>query len=64
MFSCLSDDRFADVLLEGTGVSLVLDAATSVFDKTASGRLRNGVLGRACNVNTSNCHSIDVYTFM
>jgi hypothetical protein len=35
--SCLFDNRFAEVLLEDAGNSLLLDTATSGFDESASG---------------------------
>ena len=35
---CLFENSFAEVLLEGTDNSLLLETATSGFDESASGR--------------------------
>lgn len=53
MFSCLLEARFSEVLLEGTAVCLVFDAAASGFDKSAPALLLEGVIDRACNTSTN-----------
>lgn len=56
MVSCLLEVRFAEVLLEGTAVFLVLDTSTSAFNASAPGRLWGGTIEHPCNI-TKNDHT-------